>query len=237
MDWLLMGLATILVPYVLGPLAIKFSMRLPKTLTVTPLAESELAADITPLFAASVNEFAAIGFALNNIYAIGRLANGADGILITYSSPHSRLLASQALLIKQGKVQANYREFIAKQAGVNKYLVVTNSMTVLSFIIPSKINRSVEPDTPIQAHFAATDACVSRLFADGIEDISSERTLAAMAKRLDDENHEKIQCGYLVDHGSHYGFSWKGACIGAYSHLFPLKGMRLKKQLLRVPAR
>jgi len=31
MDWLLMGLATLLVPYVLGPLAIKFSMRLPKT--------------------------------------------------------------------------------------------------------------------------------------------------------------------------------------------------------------
>jgi len=155
------------------------------------LAESELAADITPLFAASVNEFAAIGFALNNIYAIGRLANGADGILITYSSPHSRLLASQALLIKQGKVQANYREFIAKQAGVNKYLVVTNNMTVLSFIIPSKINRSVEPDTPIQAHFAATDACVSRLFADGIEDISSERTLAAMAKRLDEKTTKK----------------------------------------------
>ena len=117
MDWLLMGLATMLVPYVLGPLAIKFSMRLPKTLTVTPLAESELAADITPLFAASVNEFAAIGFALNNIYAIGRLAHDTDGILITYSSPHSRLLASQALLIKQGKVQANYREFIAKQSG------------------------------------------------------------------------------------------------------------------------
>ncbi|HPM80241.1 MAG TPA: hypothetical protein PLF81_06050 [Candidatus Anammoximicrobium sp.] len=241
-EWLLtlagIALCILLIPYVLGPILVFFTLRFRMPPTVVPVDPRvhPLPAEARNYLAEAYRALTAEGFELVGTMLLPDLVPNVKTLFAMYVNRPSSDMAMSAIIVAQGGVggelKTSYVEFVRRfDDGV---VVQTNNSSELSAFkrMPGEFTTKFWQVRDIRQLYGLHQLLVERFRQRGqsvnrLDTEYSGDAVRYVAKAVLEETfRDQVGTGYLAEDASGFRPSFKGAWIMAWQELWPVKGIR-----------
>ncbi|MBE7465849.1 MAG: hypothetical protein HS116_20435 [Planctomycetes bacterium] len=223
-------LGLIALPFVLGPVLIKFTQRMPAQPEFAALdSERELPPEVYALFKDAVTGLQALGFETHGFLSPVNPMAGQTQYLALFSNPQNRDLAMAAGIfqvpITSDSLRTLYVEFMTRFEG-SESLCTNNSKEIFPFpkVEGKRVEQFVSAQNPSELYGLHRALLQERAFPP-VRALPEPGGYARLVSESMIEGYDmQIGTGYLAktDDGSHYIPTWKGACLMTWRLCWPL---------------
>ncbi|HUN60717.1 MAG TPA: hypothetical protein VMU53_01950 [Candidatus Sulfotelmatobacter sp.] len=214
--------------HVLGPVAVRYTMRFSASCNPTKVALEELPGEVADVVRLRTAELAKLGFRCAGCYDCGTLTRETHSYVAYFCNPATNDLASVCALAT-AHTTASYLEF--STSFTNGRTLATNTNHVLP-LTPGDPAHRIFRFSKVQS-VAALYSIHRRLLAKYAigwwpqgEPEGEEIRRYARAVEKYGPRHERIGYMRLTADGLWYGLTWKGACLMTWRRLWPMSMVR-----------
>lgn len=241
-EWLItlaaIVLCVLLVPYVLGPILIFFTLRfrMPPTVVAVDPRVHPLPAEARNYLAEAYRGLTSEGFELLSTMLLPDLVPNVKTLFAMYTNRATSDMAMSAIIVAQsgagGELKTSYVEFVRRfDDGV---VVQTNNSAELSAFkrMPGEFTTKFWQIRDIRQLYGLHQRLVERFRQRGqpVNRLDAEYggdAVRYVAKAVLEETfRDQVGTGYLAEDSSGFRPSLKGAWIMAWQELWPIKGIR-----------
>jgi len=232
------ALCILLIPYVLGPILIFFTLRfrMPPTVVAVDPRVHPLPAEARNYLAEAYRGLTAEGFELLGTMLLPDLVPNVKTLFAMYTNRANSDMAMSAIIVAQGGVggelKTSYVEFVHRfDDGV---VVQTNNSAELSAFkrMPGEYTTKFWQIRDIRRLYSLHQQLIERFRQRGqpVNRLDAEYggdAVRYVAKAVLEETfRDQVGTGYLAEDASGFRPSLKGAWIMAWQELWPIKGIR-----------